>query len=454
MDFRDNHGRPLPSWQDAESAFEAWKKCSAGRPCDYTGLSYAKLRDHNGIQWPCNSDHPDGHRAPLHPRGFGRSPDYCETYGKDLVTGAPVEAGEYRARNPDGKAMIKAAEYLVPHEPPTPQHPFALITGRTLYHFHTRTKTARTPQLQTAAARHVGRTIADRRGSRSASARATSSRLRTARGCAASPRPASARIRRGVVFVPFHYGYFDADPADGASPRGQRTHTHRLGSGVQTADLQDRRRPGITGSGSGRRSQSRAHDHRLGADPMRRPVHRGWARRRGDRATTPSDRVHGEAQSGCCNSYTTAKHALARRAATPWPRATAATTASTTSHETWRHGRAITSATIADVGRDYGLDPDASPVVTAHTAPLVERFSDLLGQAARIGHAPAGRPARRALPGCRVCRWTGSCWPRPRRLPRTLGYTSWHSAAIRRRCDRCGGPHAMLQELAPQTLLS
>ena len=39
----------------------------------------------------------------------------------------------------------------MPHDPPTPQHPFALITGRTLYHFHTRTKTARTPQLQTAA---------------------------------------------------------------------------------------------------------------------------------------------------------------------------------------------------------------------------------------------------------------------------------------------------------------
>ena len=88
MDFRDNHGRPLPAWQDAESAFEAWKKCSAGRPCDYTGLSYAKLRDHNGIQWPCNSDHPDGTER-LYTHGFWAQPDYCETYGKDLVTGAP-----------------------------------------------------------------------------------------------------------------------------------------------------------------------------------------------------------------------------------------------------------------------------------------------------------------------------------------------------------------------------
>ncbi len=60
MDFRDKDGAPLPPWRDAESAFEAWKQCSAGRPCDYTGLSYDKLRGSAGVQWPCNSEHPDG----------------------------------------------------------------------------------------------------------------------------------------------------------------------------------------------------------------------------------------------------------------------------------------------------------------------------------------------------------------------------------------------------------
>ncbi|VBA35445.1 Nitrate reductase [Mycobacterium innocens] len=50
MDFRDRDGQPLVWWTDAESAFEAWKKCSAGRPCDYTGLSYDKLRGDSGIQ--------------------------------------------------------------------------------------------------------------------------------------------------------------------------------------------------------------------------------------------------------------------------------------------------------------------------------------------------------------------------------------------------------------------
>lgn len=53
--------------------------------------------------------------------------------------------------NPAGRAVIKAAEYLPPHEPPSEEFPLHLITGRTLLHFHTRTKTVRAAQLQAAA---------------------------------------------------------------------------------------------------------------------------------------------------------------------------------------------------------------------------------------------------------------------------------------------------------------
>ncbi len=41
--------------------------------------------------------------------------------------------------------MIKAAEYLPPHEDASPEYPLQLITGRTVHHFHTRTKTGRAP---------------------------------------------------------------------------------------------------------------------------------------------------------------------------------------------------------------------------------------------------------------------------------------------------------------------
>lgn len=109
MDFRDSDGAPLISWRDPESAFEAWQRCSAGRPCDYTGLSYEKLRGGSGIQWPCNAEHPDGTERLYADGEFWSKPDYCESYGKDLVTGGSIEPAQYRATNPDGKAVLRAA---------------------------------------------------------------------------------------------------------------------------------------------------------------------------------------------------------------------------------------------------------------------------------------------------------------------------------------------------------
>lgn len=209
MDFRDKDGGPLLPWTDAESAFEAWKKCSAGRPCDYTGLSYDKLRGGSGIQWPCNTEHPDGTERLYSDAKFSAEPDYCEAYGKDLITGTPVEPTEYRAMNPDGKTIIKAAQYLPPHEPTSSDYPFALITGRTLYHFHTRTKTARAPQLQHAAP-EVWVEVSPRDASRLGIAEGDTVEVSTPRGRISGAARISA-IRDGVLFVPFHYRYFDAD---------------------------------------------------------------------------------------------------------------------------------------------------------------------------------------------------------------------------------------------------
>jgi anaerobic selenocysteine-containing dehydrogenase len=208
MDFRDRSGGALPSWHDAESAFEAWKRCSAGRPCDYTGLSYDLLRGGSGIQWPCNADHPEGTERLYAGGAFASGADYCESFGKDLVTGDPASAAEYRAGNPDGRAMIKAAPHIPPPEMPCSRYPFALITGRTVYHFHTRSKTGRVRELQEAApdvwvelsredARAADVTDGDcvsvetRRGALTAHVRVTG-------------------IRRSVLFVPFHYGNWDA----------------------------------------------------------------------------------------------------------------------------------------------------------------------------------------------------------------------------------------------------
>jgi anaerobic selenocysteine-containing dehydrogenase len=219
MGFEDKDGQPLVKWSDPQSAFEAWKVCSKDRPCDYSGITYGKLRGASGIQWPCNEEQPEGTERLYVDGKFWASPDRCESYGKDLLTGASWEPTEYTATNPLGKAILKVAEYVPPYESPSEEYPFLLNTGRTLYHFHTRTKTARAPQLQEAApevwaelsasdAEHLG--VAEGDLVEISSPRA-SIRARARIGA----------IKAGVVFVPFHYGYWDL-PEREASDGGTR----------------------------------------------------------------------------------------------------------------------------------------------------------------------------------------------------------------------------------------
>ncbi|MEU6459912.1 nitrate reductase [Streptomyces sp. NPDC047065] len=213
MDFRDKDGALLIDWSDPESAFEAWKRCSAGRPCDYTGLSYAKLDDASGIQWPCNEAAPEG-TARLYTKGVDWArPDLCESYGKDLETGASQDVVEYRSLNPDGKAMLKAAAYWPPHEQPDEEHPFQLTTGRTLYHFHTRTKTGRAPQLNDAAP-DVWVEISTQDADRLNLGEGDLVDVRSTRGLLRG-RLRVTGIRPGLLFVPFHYGYWDTSGGSG-----------------------------------------------------------------------------------------------------------------------------------------------------------------------------------------------------------------------------------------------
>jgi anaerobic selenocysteine-containing dehydrogenase len=217
MDFRNRDGDPLIGWSDPEGAFEAWKECSRGRLCDYTGLSYEKLRGGSGIPWPCTEEQPDGTDRLYADAVFPTDPQVCEDFGHDLLTGATVDESSYRALQPDGRAFLKAAPHQPPPEVPGEERPFAVTTGRTVYHFHTRTKTGRAPQLQGAAPQPwVELSVDDAR--RLGVAEGDLVRVESPRGAVEAP----ARIGRGrdgVVFVPFHFGYWDT-PA-GHEPGGR-----------------------------------------------------------------------------------------------------------------------------------------------------------------------------------------------------------------------------------------
>ena len=209
MGFKDKDGKPLIKWKDSEGAFEAFKEVTRGRPCDYTGLSYQKLSEGSGIQWPCNDNYPNGKERLYEDGVFNTAANYCEIYGHDIVTGAAIDPMEYRAKDPMGKARIKAADYIPPAEEPDDDYPFFLTTGRVVYHWHTRTKTGRVPRLNNAAPDafvEISREDANEYEIQNGDMVEVSTR----RGKVEVP-ARIGNIIQGHLFIPFHYGYWD-DP--------------------------------------------------------------------------------------------------------------------------------------------------------------------------------------------------------------------------------------------------
>ena len=148
----------------------------------------------------------------------------CETFGFDLATGTPRSETEYRALDPAGRAFLYGTEYEPDPEPTSGEHPMLLTTGRTVYQFHTRTKTGRAPQLDRAApdvwveiSPHDAAALGINEGDRV--------RIESARGFVEAPARICA-IRAGVVFVPFHYGTW-ISPAEAASDEPHDDRRHR-----------------------------------------------------------------------------------------------------------------------------------------------------------------------------------------------------------------------------------
>ena len=209
MGFQDKDGAPLIKWKTSEDVFEAWKDCTRGRPCDYTGMSYQKLTGGSGIQWPCNEKYPDGTRHIYTDGVFNTSIDYCETFGHDMDTGAAVTQKDYKAIDPGGKAFLKGADYREPHETPDDDYPFMLTTGRVVYHFHTRTKTGRSKELNDAAPDAFVQ-LSEEDAAKYGIAAGDMVEVTSRRGTVKEPAKIGGIIP-GHVFIPFHYGYWD-DP--------------------------------------------------------------------------------------------------------------------------------------------------------------------------------------------------------------------------------------------------
>lgn len=106
------HNALFPGWTSTHDAFKEWQRVSAGRMCDYSGFTWEDLEEAGGIQWGGERLYADG----VFPTADGRAKLHC----------------------------VPCEPFL---EQPNKEYDFILNTGRTVEHWHTRTKTARVEQL-------------------------------------------------------------------------------------------------------------------------------------------------------------------------------------------------------------------------------------------------------------------------------------------------------------------
>jgi anaerobic selenocysteine-containing dehydrogenase len=176
----------FPGWTAPRDAFDEWKQVSAGRLCDYSGITYEALEEHGGVQWPF----PAGATNPEAPRRL-----YTD--------------GMFQTEN--GRARLLPVDWEPFPEQPTEAFPFVLNTGRTVEHWHTRTKTANVPILERLSpnawlemnprdARILRLKAQDRVDVVSRRGRVHSVELRL-----------TETIAPGQVFVPFHYAEANAN---------------------------------------------------------------------------------------------------------------------------------------------------------------------------------------------------------------------------------------------------
>jgi assimilatory nitrate reductase catalytic subunit len=114
----------FPGWIKPSHAFEEWRRVSAGRLCDYSGMTYEIIERFGGVQWPF-------------PSGVREDPGSA----RRLYSSGYFQTG-------DGRARLVPTQWAPFPEQPNPEFPFVLNTGRTVEHWHTRTKTGAISILQ------------------------------------------------------------------------------------------------------------------------------------------------------------------------------------------------------------------------------------------------------------------------------------------------------------------
>jgi ferredoxin-nitrate reductase len=214
------------AWPDAAAVHAEFVGLTAGRTCDQTGVTHARLAHGGSVRWPyteADARREADARDPLlaaEARAAGTEPPA----GVDRATHSPRLYAEHRFPTPSGRARLGRLDTGGVAEAPDDDHPLILTTGRTGGQWHTMTRTGKAPELLAGDpepfvelhpddAQRAGVTdgervrIVSRRGSVLVRAR-----VATAEGDGPL---GGAAIRRGVAFAPFHWGLLHAPAGAG-----------------------------------------------------------------------------------------------------------------------------------------------------------------------------------------------------------------------------------------------
>jgi ferredoxin-nitrate reductase len=181
------------AWRNAAEVFDEYAATTAGRLCDQTGLSHARLRRDGPLQWPVPARGPD---AGAH-------------------TGTERLYASRRFATPDGRARLMPTPHAEPADAPDDAHPLVLTTGRVANQWHTMTRTGRSRELLAAEPEpylelHAGD------AARFGVADGELVVVRSRRGRATLRARVSDAVAPGTAFAPFHWGALHLEPGAGA----------------------------------------------------------------------------------------------------------------------------------------------------------------------------------------------------------------------------------------------
>lgn len=192
---------------DAEEVFEELRRASAGGPADYSGITYRRLAEENGVFWPC----------PAAPGAADDAGD-CEDASLDAGPDDPAQDHDAdaaphpgtprlfldRFATPDGRARFAPVSHRASAEEPDDEYPVLLTTGRVVAQYQSGAQTRRVDELNNAAPGpfvELHPRLAARLGAADGDPLAVISR----RGRAVAPARITTAIRPDTVFMPFHW---------------------------------------------------------------------------------------------------------------------------------------------------------------------------------------------------------------------------------------------------------